>query len=569
MEALSLRELALFLAVAGLLIPVLQRLHVPRVLGFLVAGLVIGPYALGRLADSGSGPLPWLQWFVLSDTAAVHALAEVGIVFLLFTIGLELSLARLWSMRRLVFGLGGAQIAVCGLAITLVARAFDNSLQAALVLGACLALSSTAIITQWLTERRRFGTPSGRGAFAVLLAQDLAVVPILFLVQAFGSGEQDSVLVPLVAALAQAGAAIALILGVGRIAIRPLFRFVARQGSRETFMAVTLLTIVATASITHATGLSAALGAFLAGLLLAETEFRHEIELDIEPFKGLLLGLFFMSVGMGIDLTEVAGRPLLIGASVIGLVVLKAAITAVLARMAGLSTGAAVEVGLLLGPGGEFAFVVVSLAAGLALLPTDTAQFMLIVVGGSMLINAPLASIATAVGERIDGGEPTLATADVPEPHTDHVVIAGYGRVGQLLAELLDSQQFRHVALDLDAGRVTRLASGGAPVYFGDASRPGMLERVHLADAAALVVTMNDADAAARVVRTARQLAPHVPIIARARDAEHAKELMSLGAMHAVPEVLEAGLQLATVLLEDIGLPGDATRSVIEARRQG
>ncbi|MCK5361947.1 MAG: cation:proton antiporter, partial [Gammaproteobacteria bacterium] len=373
MEELRLQEAVVFLAAAGLVIPIAKRFDLSPVLGFLLVGLAVGPHGLARFAEQHE----WLRHVLITDVAGVRALAELGVVFLLFMIGMELSLQRLWGMRRIVFGMGAAQIVVTGLVIGSIAWGFGNSLEASVILGSCLALSSTAIVMQLLTEQGRFGTVVGRGSFAVLLAQDIAVVPMLFVVGSLGARAGGSLITTLGLAIGGAVLTVLLILGVGRLVVRPMFRYVSSLHSPDLFMAATLLIIIATAAATHAAGLSAALGAFLAGLVFAETEFRHEIEVNIEPFKGLLLGLFFMSVGMIIDPSQILAEPLWIGLSVVGLFTIKALLTAGLARLFGFSRGQAIEMGLLLGQGGEFAFVVLGFATTFALVPEPTAQFML------------------------------------------------------------------------------------------------------------------------------------------------------------------------------------------------
>jgi CPA2 family monovalent cation:H+ antiporter-2 len=565
MEDLRLHDAVLFLAVAGLVIPAVRWLRVSAVLGFLITGLVLGPHGLGRLADT----LPWLGNLLITDVAGVMALAELGVVFLLFMIGLELAGNRLWSMRRQVFGLGSAQILVSALVIGGIAFAFGNAPEASILLGACLALSSTAIVMQMLIEQGRFGEPVGQGCFAVLLAQDVAVVPVLFLVGALGSQSNASLGWELGGALLQAVIAIALILGIGRLVLRPLFRFVAGSGGPEMFMALTLLTILATAAITHAAGLSAALGAFLAGLVLAEGEYRHEIEVSIEPFKGLLLGLFFMSIGMGIDLAAVAMNPLWIGLSVVGLIGVKALVTAGLARAFGFGWGPAAEMGLLLGQGGEFAFVVVALAVGLGLLPPATAQFMLIVVSATMFATPLVARLARGLGRWLDarGGQGDPQTISVPADLAGHVIIVGYGRTGALLARLLDRQQIQHAALELDADQVKRLRNQGASVFLGDASRAATLRMARLGAAAAVVVCIDDFEAAGEVVHAVRREAPHIPIVARSRDPDHAAALIARGASRVVPELVEAGLQLGQALLEQVGLTAGTARDLVAGLR--
>ena len=565
MEELRLQEAVVFLAAAAVVIPIAKRFDTSPVFGFLLVGLAVGPNGLGRLAEHQD----WIRHVLITDVAGVRALAELGVVFLLFMIGLELSVERLWAMRRIVFGMGTAQIVLTGLVIGVIARAFGNSMEASVVLGSCLALSSTAIVMQLLTEQGRFGTAVGRGSFAVLLAQDIAVVPMLFLVASLGAGGGGSLIGALGLAIGEAVLAVLLILGVGHLVVRPLFRYVSGLHSPELFMAVTLLIIIATAAATHAVGLSAALGAFLAGLVFADTEFRHEIEVNIEPFKGLLLGLFFMSVGMVIDLAEILTDPLWIALSIVGLFAIKSVIIVGLATLFGFTRGQAVEIGLLLGQGGEFGFVVVALAATLALVPEPTAQFMLIVVGATMFLTPLLARVARTLGAAIEARAPAGPPADVDiDPDLrDHVVIVGYGRTGRLLAELLDRQHVAHVALDLDAAHVAGLRAKGAPVFLGDASRAAMLEKVRLRDAAALVVSPDDPQAAERVLQAARRVSRDLPVLVRARDSRHAARLLAHGATQVVPEVLEAGLQLGQLMLEHVGLPTDAARDVVETER--
>lgn len=565
MEGLRLHEAVVFLAAAGLIIPLMKRVRMSSVLGFLLIGLVIGPYGLARLAED----FPWLNYLLITDVDGVKALAELGVIFLLFMIGLELSFERLWGMRRLVFGMGSAQIIATAIVIGAIAWYFGNSMEASVLLGGCLALSSTAIVMQLLMEQGRFGTPVGRGSFAILLAQDIAVVPILFLVSAFGASQGGSLGLDFAFAVGEALLAILVILGVGRIVVRPLFRFVAGTDSPELFMAVTLLTIIATAAGTHVAGLSAALGAFLAGLLLAECEYRQEIEINVEPFKGLLLGLFFMSVGMGIDLAEIFTRPEWIVLSVLGLFAIKAVVTANVARGFGIAWRHSVEMGLLLGQGGEFGFVVVGAALAMGLLPEDTGQFMLIVVGMTMFLSPLVAKLARSAGDLLRESPSGSADEeiDLAADLGGHVIIVGYGRTGQLLASMLDRQMVPHAALDLDRDRVAALRSKGAPVFLGDACRPAMLGKLGLKQAAALAICTDDPGATEKILTSAKSAAGHVPIIARARDNAHAGELLGLGATRVVPELLESGLQMGHVMMEEIGLPGSVARDLVEVLR--
>ena len=565
-EALNLREVMVFLFAAGIIVPLARRLGVSPVFGYLVVGLVIGPHGVARFAED----LPWLHYISITDLEGVRPLAELGVVFLLFMIGLELSLDRLWAMRRRVFGLGGAQILVTGTVIAIIASFFDNTLAAAVVLGAGFALSSTAIVMQLLSENRRLGTATGRTSFAILLCQDLAVLPILFLVGAFAAASDTPVLVAFGWAIGQALIAVAAILAIGRLVIRPVFRFVGSTASREMFLAFVLLVIIGTALATEQVGLSMALGAFLAGLLFAETEYRHEIEVDFEPFKGLLLGLFFVSVGMSIDVAQVAVKPLWLFASIFGLYLVKSPIVYALARWFGESRAVALEAGLLLGQGGEFAFLVVGMAYGLGLMPYDTAQFMLIVTGMTMIATPPVAHVARKLARTVEAraAERGQRGAGIPAGLSDHIIVVGYGRVGQMLGSVLSAQGLTHIGLDIDADLVAEFRAAGAGIYFGDAGRVEMLRKFGADRAGALVVTMDSPRIAEKVVETARRYWPDLVIYARARDAAHAARLIARGASHAVPETIEASLQLGELVLMGVGVPDQSARRIIEARRQ-
>ena len=561
MEFGYLRELLLFLVIAGLLVPALQRARISPILGFLAIGLIVGPHGLATFADD----YPWLANILITDVEGARTLSEIGVIFLLFMIGLELSFDRLLAMRHLVFGLGFAQVLVSAAVIALIAWTWDNSIEASIVLGGCLALSSTAIVIQLLTEQRRFGSPVGQSSFSILLAQDLAVVPVLFIATMIGT-ESGSLVTSLGIALLEAVVAIAVILGLGRIVIRPAFAFVGRLRSPEAFLAITLLVIAITSLGTHHAGLSAALGAFLVGLLLSETEYHHEIEHTIEPFKGMMLGLFFMSVGMGIDLAAVAANPFWIFASMFGLVAIKAAIILALMRLFRFPLSTSVESGLLLGQGGEFAFVIIAVAVAEAILPEDIAQFMLIVVSGTMLLTPFIAMVARRVGAWLqDPGETQL---DAQAGELDgFVVICGYGRLGRLLAEMCDAQRTPHLALELDADIVARHRAEGIAIYHADASRPGILSQLGIEEAAAFAITMDDHAAAERVLKSAREVAPNLPIVMRARDPEHARELLDMGANNVIPEVLEAGMQMGQVMLQHLSVPQEAARDIVKGTR--
>uniref|UniRef100_A0ABX1N6C9 Potassium transporter n=1 Tax=Aromatoleum buckelii TaxID=200254 RepID=A0ABX1N6C9_9RHOO len=561
-----LREIILFLVLAGVLIPLLQRSRINPVLGFLAVGMAVGPFGLGRFTAA----TPWLGYLTFGRTEDVEVFAEFGVIFLMFMIGLEMSVDRLWAMRRLVFGLGSLQVGITALVIGATAYAFDNGLEASVVLGGVLGFSSTAVVMQLLSQRRELGTPLGQATFSVLLLQDLAVVPLLVLVTILAQDAGGNFAGLLGIAAAKGVATIALIYVVGRRVVRPLFHQIAANRQAESFMALTLLTTLGVALLTRAAGLSMELGALLAGLLIAETEFRHEVEVTIEPFKGLLMGLFFMSVGMGIDVTAILAEPLLLPLSVAGLMALKALIMFALFRIFGLTWGRAAEGGIMLCQGGEFAFIVIGMALGVGILAPPIGHFMLLVVSLSMLVTPPLSLFGRKLGDAIDarvGKSPTTAEENLGELG-GHVVIAGYGRVGQMIGELLDEQGIPHVAIETDAKLVARQRAKGAPVYFGDASRPELLRKFHLERAVAVVLTMDHTAAAVHAVKGVRATSPNIRIAARARDEAHAATLRDAGASVVIPETLESGLQLAGSVFETLGVPGDVATRLLDQERK-
>ena len=545
----------LFLSVAGLVVPLFRRLRVSPVLGFLLAGMFVGPHVMGRLEGAFPMALP-----VLPTNEHVEAIASLGVVFLLFNIGLELSLERLVLLRRFVFGLGPLQVGVCGGALFLAARASGLNQPASVVLGAALALSSTAIVVPVLAESRRLNTLSGRAAFSVLLFQDLLVAPLLFMVSMFSNETANPIL-----AFAPALLAVAAIVGAGRLLLRPMFQLVAAAGSTELFMAACLLVVIATAVVSAYAGLSMALGAFIAGLLLAETEFRRAIETAIDPFKGLLLGLFFVSVGSELDPIEVFAHPGMTIGIALGLVLIKAPLIMAVARPFGLNWAKAFGIGLVLGPGGEFAFVIVGAALAAHIIPEQIASEVMIAVTLSMIMIPGLAALAARIGVKRD-----IAAPGPPFPElapASRVIIVGYGRVGQVVAELMRAHKVDYLCVDGDPGVAAQARSRGEPVYWGDATNKDFLDRCGLANARALVVTMHTPSAVDAVVGLAREARGDITIVARARDAAHARALYKLGATDAVPETMEASLQLSEAALVDIGVPmGLVIASIHEQR---
>ena len=551
----TLHDALIFLVAAVVLVPLLQRLKVNPVLGYLFAGLLIGPSALGLIR-----PEP-----------ETMELADLGVVFLMFVIGLELSFDRIWVMRRYILGLGLAQVAATSLLIGLVAWAFGLQPAAAIVIGGALALSSTAFVLRLLVDAGEQTSRFGRVAVAILLFQDLAVVPLLTLIPLLAAPEAV-ILGALATAAGKAVVAVGAIVLVGRLVLRPVFRAVAVGRSSELLAALSLLLVLGIGMGTQAAGLSMALGAFLAGLLIAETEFRHQVEADIRPFHGLLLGLFFMSVGLTLDLSVVMADWLLVLAGAAALLVAKAAVIAALVRAFGLPWSVAVRNGLLLAQGGEFAFILFSRAAAAGVLEPSLAQSLTALVTLSMLATpllAALGRLAYRALERRGAVRPEAADPELAELE-GHVVIAGFGRVGRAVAQLLAARGMPYVAVDLDAGHVATARRQGLPVYYGDAARPEVLEAVRIGHAKAVVVTLDSADAAARVVEMVRRGHAGLPVAPRARDRGHARELTEQGAGAVVLEAAEASLQMGAMLLQAIGHSAESVGAVVEEfRRDG
>lgn len=569
----SYREALVFLATAGIVVPLFHRLKVSPVLGFLVAGAALGPSGLGRLA----GDNILASMFTIADVEGVANLAEFGLVFLLFMIGLELSWERLVRLRHLVFGLGLAQITVCTAVLAMVGYFwFGVDAAPTILMGIALGMSSTAVVMPVLAEGKRLNKTPGRVAFSVLLLQDLMVAPALFFVSVLAKakngvdGQSGFSAVDVVWTFLPAFVALAGLIIIGRLLLRPLFRLVASVQLTELFMAACLLVVVGEALVTAAAGLSMGLGAFIAGLLLAETEFRREIEVTIEPFKGLLLGLFFVSVGAGLDIGAVLADPGIIVLHAVGLIAVKAALIFGLARLFQIEWRAALEAALLLAPGGEFAFALLTSAMNAGVLPGHFGADAMIVVTLSIFtipflgrFGARLSKRAAAVVD--DAQHAHLA----PEGQVaeGRVVIVGYGRIGSLVGDMLSRHDIPFVAVEDVVSIVAEARAKGIEIYWGNAARREFLVRCGIAQARALVVTVENAQAAEEVVRLAHDIRGDLTIVARARDARHATELYARGASDAIPEMIEASLQLAETVLVDIGVPmGYVIASIHEKR---
>ncbi len=555
------------LGTAGVIVPLVKHWGLNPVLGYLAAGIILGPMGLGSFIEQ----VPFLYWFTVVDAKNVASIADLGVVFLLFLVGLELSYNRLMAMRRLVFGLGGLQILLSTLLISTVAAAAGLAAPAAIVVGASLALSSTAIVLEVLSNEGRLATNTGRASFSVLLAQDLAVIPILVYISILGTNTNASVWDTGVRALVVAVFAISLIVLVGRVLLRPLFRLVASVNSNELFIAALLFVIVGTGVIAAAAGLSMALGAFIAGLLLAETEYRKSIEATIEPFKGLLLGIFFFTVGMSIDVREMARAPVALLAGVIGVIGLKTLILMGLGRLFRLSWPATVEMSLLLGPGGEFALVAIGLAASLGVLSYESASFIMVLTSLTMATIPALGILARRFARRLENPAtlaPELAHQPQPPPTPKmHAIVVGYGRVGKVVCSLLDFHKVPYTATDSDPGLVTEERRNGREVFYGNAASPAFLKACGLMEASGIIITTQVTAVTEAIVSEVRHMRPDILIIARARDAHHARHLYAIGVSDAVPETIEASLQLSETTLVGLGVPTGLVIASIHEQR--
>ncbi|MDR3791756.1 MAG: cation:proton antiporter [Terracidiphilus sp.] len=554
------------LGTAGILVPLLRKWGLNPILGYLCAGALLGPMGLGAL----TGHFPALYWCTIANAHGIEAIAELGIVFLLFRIGIEMSLKRMKRMGVLVAGLGSLQIVLTAALIWAVARAWGQPQAAAIVLGVSLSLSSTAIVLELLSKQGRMSTGVGRASFAVLLAQDLTVIPLLMYISLGGSGGGSAAWINLLRALVQAGIALTVIVVASRVLMRPLFRLVGSAHSTDLFIAAVLFVVLAAGVIAHLSGLSMALGAFVAGILLAETEYRKAIQAVVEPFKGILLGVFFFSIGMSIDFHAILREPSWLLAAVCGLIFAKAAILTLLGKLFRLSWPTATEVGLLLGPGGEFAFVGIGMAAGLGMVDAQVAGFTLAAVSLTMA-TTPLLSMAarrfSAAIRRAEGVTP-MELLLKPAARKQTAIVVGYGRVGKVVCGFFREHGVPYIATDNDPQVVIEGRHDGEEIFFGDASHVEFLQACGLDEASGLIVTINAHEAIDNIVAIARVLRPEVPIVARAHDANHARHLYEKGVSSAVPETIEASLQLSEAALVGVGVAKDAASDSIHRQRE-
>jgi glutathione-regulated potassium-efflux system ancillary protein KefC/glutathione-regulated potassium-efflux system protein KefB len=530
-----LAQIAIFLASAVIAIPIFRYFKLGSVLGYLAAGIIIGPSCLG----------------LISRIDATQHIAEFGIVLLMFVIGLELQPSRLWVLRKPIFGLGLGQVAVTTLGIGCAAYfGFGQTKESALIIGFGLSMSSTALVLQLLAERGQLNSQYGRSAFSILLFQDIAVLPALALLPLLGvaaartAGPGGWLVLKFVAVLGT------VIIG-GRYVLRPMLRIVAATRVAEAFTAAGLLVVIGTALLVGQVGLSLSLGSFMAGVLLADSEFRHELEADIEPFKGLLLGLFFITVGMSANLGLVQEKPLTIAGLTLGFMLVKVAALRAIGRLSGLSTAAGRGLAFSLPSGGEFAFVLFGLAATLGIMDAETAELLVLVVTASMIMSPLLLVLHDALFKK---KEPDSTPFDTPEELYPKVIIAGFGRFGQIVGRILRAKKIAFTALEASQTQVDFLRRFGNQVFYGDASRLEMLRAAHAENAEVFVLAVDDVEASVRTAELIRKHFPQLKIFARARNRQHAFRLLDLNVRYTIRETFGSSLEMSEKILETLGL---------------
>lgn len=541
-------QAAILLAAAAVAAPLARQLRVGSVLGYLLVGMLIGPFGLGFIYE-------------VYELDSIRHIAELGIVLLLFLIGLELRPVRLWGMRRAIFGAGATQVFATGALLALAAVPYGFSPAIAVVVGLALAMSSTAFVLHLLEEKKELSQRHGRLAFSILLFQDLAAIPLIAIVPMLAAREATGTIEALFA-IAKAAVIIIAVVLVGRFLLNRVYRLVATSGVREAMTATALLTVIGVALAMHGAGLSAALGAFLAGALLADSEYRHQIEADIQPFEGLLLGLFFMAIGMSLDLGLLQREPASILAMTAALVTAKAVVLYGVGRWQGLKDSSSRRLALAMSQAGEFAFVILGLVAGARLLDETLAGRLSVVVTLSMAATPLLMLVDGLLRAPRPAAEPVYDTMPAED---SHVVIAGFGRFGQIVARVLRAKRIPFTALEINPEQIDFVKRFGSTVYYGDASRLDILEAARTGQARAFVLAIDDVETSIRTAEVVRRHFPQVPIYARARNRQHVYRLMDLGVNHIRREMFLASLDLTRELLRGLGLAEGEIRRTADA----
>ena len=552
-----LSDALVILGAAGIVIPVFARFRITPIIGFILIGVLVGPYGLGSLVER----IPWLYYITISDPGSLTPFADFGIVLLLFAIGLELSFNRLWQLRRLVFGLGALELLIIGSSLAaLFGLTGMLGWTAALALGFALAFSSTAIVLPISGTR----TPVGRAALSMLLFEDIMIVPIIFILGALAPNASDDGWSGIVETLWQGGLVIAVLLVAGRVALPRLFAQAARTKSPELFLAASLLVVIGASLATALVGLSPIVGALIAGLLIAETEYHTEVELIMEPFKGLALGVFLITIGMSINLMEIGEQIGMIAVAVVGVLVFKAIVTGILLRLMGARRSTAAETGVMMASPSETTLIVLAAATAAMVVDTETAQFWQTVTAIGLTVTPLLAKLGPVIARRVDGAPALPGEEDSAEERT---IIVGGGRVGRLVADMMQTHGKPYVMIDTNPDLIAQAKRDGYRATFGDAARGDALPRLGVETAPAVVLTMDEPVLAQRLVAKLRQTYPDLLIVARARDTDHAAALYRAGASHAVPETLESSLQLSEAVLVDIGVAMGPVIASIHAKR--
>ena len=552
-----LSDALVILGAAGIVIPVFARFRITPIIGFILIGVLVGPFGLGSLVER----IPWLTHITITNPEALTPFADFGIVLLLFAIGLELSFNRLWQLRKLVFGLGALELLIIGSALaTFLGFAGLLDWTGALALGFALAFSSTAIVLPISGTR----TPVGRAALSMLLFEDIMIVPIIFILGALAPNAQGEGWAGLADTLWKGGLVIAVLLVVGRVALPRLFAQAARTKSPELFLAASLLGVIGASLATAIVGLSPIVGALIAGLLIAETEYHTEVELIMEPFKGLALGIFLITIGMSIDLVAIGAQLGTVALAVVGVLVFKALVTGILLRLMGARRGTAAETGVLMASPSETTLIVLAAATSALVVDFETAQFWQTVTAIGLTVTPLLAKLGKVVARRVDNVAEHTAVSDSDEPRT---IIVGGGRVGRLIADMMEAHDQPYVMIDTNPDLITGAKRDGYRATFGDAARGDALTRLGVETAPAVVLTMDEPVLAQRLVAKLRDAYPELLIVARARDTDHAAAMYRAGASHAVPETLESSLQLSEAVLVDIGVAMGPVIASIHAKR--
>ena len=546
-----LTDTVIFLTAAILAVPLSKRLGLGGVLGYLAAGLIIGPWGLG----------------LFQEVASMMEIAEFGVVLLLFLIGLELHPARLWTMRRLVFGMGSVQVLTTGAVFIAIGMALGLPTAAAVVVGTALALSSTPFALQIFSEKNLMTTRQGRAGFSVMLFQDMAVIPLLAVIPILGSAGFDGPDGPSALAVAEVAAVLIGLLFGGRILLRQVFRLIAATGMHDVLTALALFIVAGAALLMELVGLSMALGAFMAGVLLADSEYRHQLEANIEPFKGLLLGLFFIAVGMSVNVGMIGERPATIAGLVVGIIVIKAAILYVIGRSWALSSPSAAMMAMIMCQGGEFGFVVYTLAGEAGLLDRATVDLLIVVVGLSMVVTPLLVQATEWLTKRLERKGPAAAY-DTPDGEENEVIIAGFGRFGQMIARILRARDIGFTALEINPEQVELARRFGAQVYYGDSARLDLLRAARADKASIFVLAVDDVEQSVKIAELVRHNFPNLTIYARARNRRHVHELMDQDVTIFQRDTFLSSLNMAERVLLGLGVRGQDAERIVETFRK-